>query len=466
VDLPATTTPIRAADLLRYENGIAASAPISSAWTANTAVKAGQLLTQAGTLYSVNADMTTPSSFATTGLTAVSGGGSSSGLPLWQPSTAYTAGQFVVNPSGFIVSANSTFTSTGSYVAGNWTIVDDSRYAQSSSIAPLAQSGQTPSQAPVALAAAAAVGALAFAARADHQHAAYGALECWGDGSDGVATFDGTATPAGTTKVNSTLYRLNDDVNYSSLTGSAGITLDTNGFKLNVSGTATGPATGTAFTVSGVTLNRYGSIGAGQAGKTATTGAGAATSFPYWYLWIQTNTAAGSGGAGTSGGATGGTSLSTAGTGNAPAACRGLNRNFWNAINGLVQPFDASNQSGSTAGLSSLVGGGFGGSSGAGDGTNAGGSGGAGGNVVIANIRQVVGIINFTAPGTAGANAATGNCGGGGGGQGGVVRVNSADLTGWTGAVSAAGGAGGTGVGTGTAGTTGGAGYARATQWV
>lgn len=41
----------------------------------------------------------------------------------WQTSTAYSAGQLVVNPSGQIVSANTSFTSGVSYSASNWTLV-------------------------------------------------------------------------------------------------------------------------------------------------------------------------------------------------------------------------------------------------------------------------------------------------------------------------------------------------------
>lgn len=44
-------------------------------------------------------------------------------LPEWQPNTAYTAGQYVLNPSGQVASANSTFTSGSSYTASNWTVV-------------------------------------------------------------------------------------------------------------------------------------------------------------------------------------------------------------------------------------------------------------------------------------------------------------------------------------------------------
>jgi len=51
-------------------------APRSAAWQASTVVKTGQLLHNAGVLYRVTADMTTPSSFNTTNLAVVSGGGS------------------------------------------------------------------------------------------------------------------------------------------------------------------------------------------------------------------------------------------------------------------------------------------------------------------------------------------------------------------------------------------------------
>lgn len=44
-------------------------------------------------------------------------------LPEWQPATAYTAGELVLNPSGQIVQANSGFTSGASYNASNWTIL-------------------------------------------------------------------------------------------------------------------------------------------------------------------------------------------------------------------------------------------------------------------------------------------------------------------------------------------------------
>ena len=47
---------------------------------------------------------------------------SSRHAPLWMPSTAYTAGQAVVNPSGDLVTAKAAFTSGATYSAANWNL--------------------------------------------------------------------------------------------------------------------------------------------------------------------------------------------------------------------------------------------------------------------------------------------------------------------------------------------------------
>lgn len=49
--------------------------------------------------------------------------GIATAVPKWTASTAYTAGELVLNPSGVIVSANTTFTSGASYNPTNWTTV-------------------------------------------------------------------------------------------------------------------------------------------------------------------------------------------------------------------------------------------------------------------------------------------------------------------------------------------------------
>ena len=41
-------------------------------------------------------------------------------VPRWKASTAYTAGQMVINPSGDLVTAKANFTSTATYAAANW----------------------------------------------------------------------------------------------------------------------------------------------------------------------------------------------------------------------------------------------------------------------------------------------------------------------------------------------------------
>lgn len=69
--------------------------------------------------------------FITAPATGGGGGGSlpaGSYVPEWQANTAYTAGQYVLNPSGQIVSANSNFTSGSSYNASNWTLVQAGNY--------------------------------------------------------------------------------------------------------------------------------------------------------------------------------------------------------------------------------------------------------------------------------------------------------------------------------------------------
>jgi hypothetical protein len=44
-------------------------------------------------------------------------------VPKWKASTAYAAGEPVINPSGQTVTANAAFTSGASYSASNWTVV-------------------------------------------------------------------------------------------------------------------------------------------------------------------------------------------------------------------------------------------------------------------------------------------------------------------------------------------------------
>jgi lysophospholipase L1-like esterase len=78
-----------------------------------TAVDSGIFLTPTG-LDSASANLVTTPGSATD--TALKGGYA----PQWKPSTAYTAGQSVVNPYGDVVSAVAAFTSGASYNPANW----------------------------------------------------------------------------------------------------------------------------------------------------------------------------------------------------------------------------------------------------------------------------------------------------------------------------------------------------------
>lgn len=343
---------------------------------------------------------------------------------------------------------------------------------------PLAQAGQTPGQLPVPAGAAANVGTLPVAMRADAVHASYGTLGWLGSGVDGAATFDGTAAPAGVSRHSSTLYSATRDLNYTTMVISAGVTLDMAGFILYVQGTITGPPSGSAAVITCAPASPSGTnqgtpasvaalyavgralaLGVGWPGATGTTGVGAQISISTAAYSGSILSQSGSGGAGSAG--AGGSGFG-GGTPNVDIA-NSLSR-FETAVTGRACAID-------TLSLTNpyyawYVMGGYGGGSGAGDSTNVGGAGGCGGNVVVVNARIVTGIINVTAPGGIGGAPTTGNCGGGGGGAGGVAWLNSADLTAWTGAISAAGGPGGAKIGTGVAGGSGAAGQPLATTWL
>lgn len=112
-------------------------------WKASTAYVAGDIaVNPAGNTVQAIAGFTSTSTYDPSKWTVVSGGSAAAlsdatlaamvatgatGINLsaayaakWQPNTAYTAGQFVLNPSGQIVSALANFTSGAVYAAGNW----------------------------------------------------------------------------------------------------------------------------------------------------------------------------------------------------------------------------------------------------------------------------------------------------------------------------------------------------------
>lgn len=264
----------------------------------------------------------------------------------------------------------------------------------------------------------------------------------YGDGNDGVGTFDGSATPAGVTKNSSTLYTANRDLYYTSATIASGVTLAMAGWRLFVNGTLSGAGTiannGTA-----------GTNGSGAAG-----GAGAPVA--YFGVAVHSGGAAGTGtGAGNLGGS--GTNTPWGGAGGAGHAGGTGGAGAGGTTSGvttLVRPaqdpdivngYYAAKTTGSGNPPTALtIDGGAGGGGGGGGSTGAPGSGGGGGGIVGVYARIVSGSVSITAAGGAGGN---GNLlgGAGGGGGGGVVLFLHSDTTAWTGTATAAGGAAGTG---------------------
>lgn len=104
------------------------------AWAPNTPYPASWVvLAPTGQIVSAKVAFTTGSSYNAANWTVVNdtgaGGGGGSGLQLWQPNTAYTAGQQVLSPAGQVVKANTGFTSGAAYDGTNWTVQLDSVYA-------------------------------------------------------------------------------------------------------------------------------------------------------------------------------------------------------------------------------------------------------------------------------------------------------------------------------------------------
>jgi len=277
-----------------------------------------------------------------------------------------------------------------------------------------------------------------------------------GDGSDGAAVLDGTTTVAGMVPSGS-VYTAAKDLNFTSLTINAGVTLNMAGFEGPfVQGTTTVAATGKISNNGGAggngsagtggtagTAGATGSLLGGTAGGAGGSGAAAGSN--------GTNEAAGfpggTGRGGAGGQASGGDLGGTAGTWTALAASKGTSRRLINLL------------SGGTFGASgfSQFGGGSGGGGGGGDNADAGGGGGGGGGgVLIMATNILVNNGKISADGGAGGNGVSTahDAGGGGGGGGGTVVVYARQRSG-TGSITAAGGAGGTAALGGTAGTAG-----------
>ena len=347
---------------------------------------------------------------------------------------------------------------------------------------PLSVAGQIPQPAGTA-----AIGSISAAARTDHVHPVAGLIEWFGDALDGDLVFNGAGvtlvatTPsdfsAGTLTATSNVYTLPRDLYCRNLTVAATYTLNTAGYRIFATGTATingaishngrnavGSAGGAATMGGGIGVP----LAAGGAGQNGGTGTGSQGQSPQYFPSSYGNGAGGSGGAGAGG------AINTGGTPPyASTVMRSASHQALSAFFGMMTYFNSSNiYSGGTNTVVQAIEGGRGGSSGAGDATNSGGGGGGAAGVCIVNARYLTGSGSIAANGGNGGAATVGNCGGGGGASGGVCFVNTADAAGtvsglpaWTGTVTANGGTGGAGFGTGTAGSTANAGLAFLTTW-
>jgi hypothetical protein len=272
----------------------------------------------------------------------------------------------------------------------------------------------------------------------------------FGQGTDGAITFDGIATPVAGATLSGSTYTMTRDIQATSITVNATVTVKPVNWRLFCKGTITVASTGAIVADGGAasgstagtavnTVNMIQGSGAGGAGGTGVSGAGANGGTVNWGL------IGGAGGAGTSGaGGTGGTSNTGSSLTNGP------NNPFITPIPYLQ---GGAFWNGANRGLNWGAGGG-GGSDAS---SNAGGGGGGGGGVICMFAYAVVNSGTLSAQGGAGANGTGGNAGGGGGGTGGFVVAYT--LSAWTaGTITVNGGAKGTHSGTGSDGNNGAAG--------
>ena len=295
-------------------------------------------------------------------------------------------------------------------------------------------------------------------------------LSDYGDGSDGVQTFDGTTTILGLAPSTS-VYTLTRDIWLGNLsTINSGVTIKTAGFRIFVQGEL----------VNNGTIQSNGNAAAANAGA-----AGAALSYTGTLSSGIVGTAGGASGTTT---ATGGTNASVGSIGASPIGVGGVGGASTVTVNaggaaGTVTAIGATaelprstpmaivGKLNTTTGFVALAGG-TGGGSGGGDATYGSGSGGGGGGIVVVVAQRVGGTGTISANGGAGGSASTNaaaTSGGGGGGGGGLVivvsrsvqpvAVNSSGPLIANQTITAAGGAGGaSGTAGGVAGTAGGVG--------
>lgn len=259
----------------------------------------------------------------------------------------------------------------------------------------------------------------------------------FGDGSDGIAIADGTATVPGMS-LSSGTYTLSRDVFFQDLTVS--VLVRTNGFRLYVSDTCTINAGG-VFSVNGGaggngTASSLTPGAAGVATPTGTLGNGGNGGLGIYAglsggVSIAGNAGQNSpdayGGSGGRGGASSGQSPTAGGTASVPGPTAGSAHDFISLMTGAVFGLN----SGSAV---VYLGGGAGGSAGSVKGTNgngASGGGGAGGGFMALWIHSLViasTAVCFEAKGGPGGNGDTintlfANAGGGGGGGGGNIAL-------------------------------------------
>ena len=270
----------------------------------------------------------------------------------------------------------------------------------------------------------------------------------FGQGRDGALAFDGVATPVGGAMLVGSTYTLVRDLAATTVTIATGVSVNTAGFKIRVSGklqlvgTASIQYNGNA--ASGLTPGSAvsgGTCGGGTAGGTgrSTSAAGGAGG----------NQATCLGGAGGTGGAAAGGSPAGGGGGGATAAAAtsgdvrdppGLETGrLWTATAVVVPSGGAGGGGGGHDGVSGVSGGG-----------------GSGAGTIYIACDEIDNAGSITATGGAGA-AATGtdNGGGGGGGGGHILLVYRATSGSGLGTVTAAGGAGGALSGAGAVGSAG-----------
>jgi hypothetical protein len=255
---------------------------------------------------------------------------------------------------------------------------------------------------------AAALGASGKWPDSDHVHAQdFGGL--FGDGSDGSATLDGTATVTWAGKVSS-VYTMSRDCYMTSLTVNTGVTLVTNGWRIFVQGTLSGAGTiscnggNAAGAAAGASpVSSANCALAGNIGAVGGTGAGAQGAFTGLY---GATGGAGAGGTGNGGGNAGG---------GARGARAGITTGIYRPPAGMLA------SSYGFANTIQQIGGPPGGGAGGGDGVNSGGGGGGGAGAIAIFAWAVTGTLVLSAIGGNGGTPPTGNCGAGSAGPGGLI---------------------------------------------